>query len=440
MGSAWLRFRSVTEIGDVPRDLSSLVVLQCGSLQASDDVFEPFRLVDADGAVLEPVSAYLRELQACGRSASTQRSYGMDLLRWFRFLWTVGVGWDRATRVEARDFCSWLQISDKPVRPHWRRAGEDAQQPATPTQDLRGVRAGESNPVTGKAAPGVKYAAATVAHCETVPRSFYDFHLEAGSGPMLNPFPLSRERRGGRANAHHNPMDSFKPERTGRYRPKVVVRIPRQIPDERFDELFARLGSHRDRALVAFWVSTGARAAELLGATCADADPGQQLITVIRKGTRSLQQLPASPDAFVWLRLYQAQMQGLSPVGPDQPLWWTLRRPFRALNYHAARAMFTRANASLGSNWSLHDLRHSAAYRMARDPQMMLSDLQWVLGHAQLSTTQLYLTAPAEDVIAAVLAHHERRSQRQPESPTEAGNRLRYRPETLSILFGREAK
>jgi hypothetical protein len=26
--------------------------------------------------------------------------------------------------------------------------------------------------------------------------------------------------------------------------------------------------------------------------------------------------------------------------------------------------MFGRANAALGSNWSLHDLRHSAAYRM----------------------------------------------------------------------------
>ena len=76
---------------------------------------------------------------------------------------------------------------------------------------------------------------------------------------------------------------------------------------EGFDELFARLGSHRDRALVAFWVSTGARASELLGATAADVDPGQQLITVMRKGTRALQQLPASPDAFVWLRLYQAQ-------------------------------------------------------------------------------------------------------------------------------------
>jgi hypothetical protein len=78
---------------------------------------------------------------------------------------------------------------------------------------------------------------------------------------------------------------------------------------------------------------------------------------VIRKRGRALQQLPASPDAFVWLRLYQAQLAELVPAGRDQPLWWTLRRPLRALNYHAARAMFTRANAVLGSNWSLHDLR-----------------------------------------------------------------------------------
>jgi len=88
-----------------------------------------------------------------------------------------------------------------------------------------------------------------------------------------------------------------------------------------------------------------------------------------------LQQLPASPDAFVWLRLYQAQTQGLVPARPDDPLWWTLRRPFRALTYHAARAMFVRANGSLGANWSLHDLRHTAAYRMARDPQMPITDV-----------------------------------------------------------------
>ena len=185
-------------------------------------------------------------------------------------------------------------------------------------------------------------------------------------------------------------------------------------------------------------MSTGARASELLGVTCRDADPGQQLIAVIRKGTRHLQQLPASPDAFVWLRLYQAQLHGLVPAGPDNPLWWTLRRPFRQLTYHAAYRMFTRANDTLGANWSLHDLRHLAAYRMSRDPGMPLADVQWVLGHAQLATTQLYLAAPGDEVIASVLAHHARMAAGMGRSPgAEPPPGLQYRPESLEVLFGR---
>ncbi len=398
-----------------------------GSLEATEDLFEPYRLVDADGVVLVPAAAYFRELAGCGRPAATHRSYGMALLRWWRFLRAVGVGWDQATRAEARDFCSWIQLADKPARAHWRYPGGGA-----PGAVTARAAAGMPNPVTGKPSPGRGYATATVVHCESVLRGFYEFHLQAGSGPMVNPFPLARGRRT-RANAHRSPMDPFPGQRAGRYRPKAARRIPRQIPEEKFDELFTELGSNRDRALVAFWVSTGARASELLGATVADADPGQQLITVIRKGTRALQSLPASPDAFVWLRLYQAQIRGLVPGGRDQPLWWTLRRPWRALGYDAARAMFARANAALGSNWSLHDLRHSAAYRMARDPGMPLTDIQWVLGHAHLSTTQQYLTPLTEDVIASVLAFHDRR--REPGSgisPLVSG----YRAESLKNLFG----
>lgn len=48
-----------------------------------------------------------------------------------------------------------------------------------------------------------------------------------------------------------------------------------------------------------------------------------------------------------------------------------------------------RANALLGANWTLHDLRHTAAYRMARDPKLALTDVQWILGHAHLTTTQI---------------------------------------------------
>lgn len=415
---------------DVARELSGLVVAPLGSLESTGDLFQPYRLVDGQGGTVEPVSAFLAELAACGRPSTTQRSYGMDLLRWFRFLWAVEVTWDQATRVEARDFCRWLQVTPKPVRPHWRYPDGDA-----PGASGAGSSAAAGvNAVTGKPSRGDWYEPATVAHSESVLRGFYDFHLEAGTGPMVNPFPLSRHRGSGRAHAHHNPMEPFAGQRSGRYRPRVVARAPRCIPDDRFDGLFAQLGSHRDRALVALWVSTGARASELLGATVADVDPGQQLVTVVRKGTRVLQPLPASPDAFVWLRLYQAQLSGLVPPGRDEPLWWTLRRPFRRLGYDAARAMFTRANTALGSNWSLHDLRHTAAYRMARDPRMPLTDVQWVLGHAHLSTTQRYLNPVTEDVIAGVLAFHDRRRGRDPAGPPVAG----YREQSLRILFGED--
>jgi integrase len=404
-------------LGD-ERDLGSLVVPMAGGVVVVDDVWEPVRLLDASGSVVAAARAFLQDLQAAGRSVATQRSYAMDLLRWFRFGWAIGVVWDRATRVEARDFCRWLSLREKPSRKSSSGAGM--------------VR-GQPNAVTGRAGPGDRYAVSTRMHSETVLRGFYEFHKEAGTGPMVNPFPLVRGRSGGRVNAHHNPMEPFGNERVGLYRPRAPRRIPRCIPDELFNRLFAELGSHRDRALVALWVSTGARASELLGVRRGDIDPGQQLVTVVRKGSRSVQQLPACPDAFVWLRLYQATLDDAAPAGRDDPLWLTLRRPWRQLSYPAARVMFGRAAGALGANWTLHDLRHTAAYRMARDPLMPLTDVQWVLGHAHLSTTQIYLTPVPGDVIADVLAHHRRRGVERsaPAEPGDGG----YRRDSLDVLF-----
>jgi len=131
-------------------------------------------------------------------------------------------------------------------------------------------RTGIPNPVTGKPPLGPRYAPATVAHCESVLRHFYEFHLEAGTGPIVNPFPLARAARGRGANAHHNPMEPHRTQRSGQFRPRLPQRIPRSIPDERLNELFTVLPSLRDRALVAFWISTGARASELLGARQGD--------------------------------------------------------------------------------------------------------------------------------------------------------------------------
>jgi site-specific recombinase XerD len=404
----------VIEEGDPDRDLAALRVPQTGRLVATGNRYEPYQVVDPDGVVMDGAAQFFRDLLAAGKAESTVRSYGTDLLRWFRFCWAVRVDWDRATRTEARDFSRWLQVAGKQSRPHWR------------VGPLAAVPAG--------AAGGEAYAPSVRAHSETVLRSFYDFHLDAGTGPVINPFPLDRSRRHGRAHAHHNPMEPYRNERSGLYRPKVPSRVPRSIPDGEFNEIFARLPSHRDRALVAFYVSTGARASELLSATVAGTDPGRQVITVVRKGTRELQELPASTDAFVWLRLYQVEMDGLVPKGRRQPLWWTLRRPVRPLSYHAVHRMFERVNEQAGTSATLHSLRHTAAYRMAEDSSLPLTDVQFVLGHAQLTTTQIYLTPRKEEVIRRVLAHHAEQTRqaaaRSRPSPVQG-----YRPETLDVLF-----
>jgi hypothetical protein len=72
----------VDEAGE--RDLVALAVAKVGSVEETGDVWAPYRLSDQTGATVAAVAAFLNELQASGRSAATQRSYAMDLLRWFR--------------------------------------------------------------------------------------------------------------------------------------------------------------------------------------------------------------------------------------------------------------------------------------------------------------------------------------------------------------------
>ncbi|MFJ8112485.1 hypothetical protein [Streptomyces sp. NPDC096132] len=213
------------------RDLASFVLPEIGRLVETGDPWKPYVLVDPAGTAVEPVAAYVAELHAASKPPTTIRSYGMDLLRWYRFLWALDVPWNQATRIEARDFSLWFQLADKPVRVHWRHQRKGIPADTVPTQrGSRRAAPGTPNPVTGRPAPSQKYAASTRAHCETVLRTFYDFHLEEGTGPIVNPFPLDRSRRASRAHAHHNPMAPFRPERQGRYRSKVPKRIPRRIP------------------------------------------------------------------------------------------------------------------------------------------------------------------------------------------------------------------
>ena len=376
------------------RDVTGLVVPAAGSV-ASIESAPRTVLLDASGEPVREVSDFFATMLASGASFSSLRSYGLALLRWWRFLAAVDVPWQRAGRVEARDFVLWMRL----VGPANKQGG---------------------------------YAPATINHALAVVKMFYADRMNSGDGPLVNPVPDTDRRAGRRSQAHPNPMQPFAPGPRAPFRQKMPERIPRHLPDRLFDELFATLRSDRDRALLAFYVSTGARASELLGVTVEHVNVGDQRIGVHRKGSGRLQWLPASADAFVWLRLCEQQTQ--RPDG-EQALWLTRRRPVRPLTYSAARRMLQRANESLGTAWTLHDLRHTAAQRMVDDPSMSLSDVQWVLGHAHITTTQIYLRPREEEVVGRVLAHHRHRAE-QPTAPPPPVDTAGYSPDVLAVLFG----
>jgi integrase/recombinase XerC len=400
-----------------PRDVAALVVARIGSVRAGSGPTMPWVVVDGAGVPIGPVSAFLRDVLACGSSPASCRSYGYDLLRWFRFLAAIDVRWRHAQRSEVRDFVLWLRISHNPAR--------DRRRPGAPAP-------GSVNPRTGKAYLREGYAPATINHAVSVLAEFYDFHVRGGTGPVISPVP-PRQHRGGRVFAHHNPMEPYTEHRRGAYRQKQPDVQPRAVPDEVLADLFAGLDCNRDRALFSMFLSSGARAGELLSMSVADVDPGTGQIFVCGKGMGGAKQAcPASPEAFAWLALCLGELaqEGHRPE-PHEPLWWTLRRPFRPLNYTALRAVLRRINERIGANITVHDLRHTLCLRLVADPNISLVDAQQVMRHRQITTTGRYLRPRIDEVIARMHEHYTR-----PAPASQPTSGWRYDPADLADVFG----
>src|SRR3954451_8005379 len=91
--------RKLRSYGELMEGLVALP--RVGAVAASGLDSLPWLVVDAAGREVESVSRYLRDLALGDASPSTGRSYAHDLLRWFRLLWLVDVGWEQATEAEA---------------------------------------------------------------------------------------------------------------------------------------------------------------------------------------------------------------------------------------------------------------------------------------------------------------------------------------------------
>ena len=254
----------------------------------------PYRVVDASGAEVPAVTEFLGESVGVGLLPGDAALLRLRAPR----LAAVPAGSGRAVGSGDAGRGTRLRALAGP--------GPQAAPASAPGTARRRARSTRSR---GSRIPAETYAIATRRHARAVIHAFYEYHRVQHGRPLINPFPAARGggEHGQRATTTRCSRGGG-PARPAPYQPKAARRIPRAIPDERFNEVFAALASHRDRALLAFWISTGARAQELLTVVRGRVDPADQLIGVVRKGSRALQMLPASADAFVWLRLYQHEL------------------------------------------------------------------------------------------------------------------------------------
>jgi integrase/recombinase XerD len=200
--------------------------------------------------------------------------------------------------------------------------------------------------------------------------------------------------------------------------PRVPAGLPKPLTE---DEVLALLDAvhgdgavaRRDRAILELLYGTGMRISELCGLSLGDLDLPGALARVFGKGAKE-RIVPIGRAARVALGAW------LAPPGRGAltPVRWARRGDADAvfLNQRGGRLSRQGAwtivhhhavRAGLDGRLSPHVLRHSCATHML-DHGADIRVVQELLGHASISTTQVYTKVSTERLVAAYDAAHPR--------------------------------
>lgn len=184
--------------------------------------------------------------------------------------------------------------------------------------------------------------------------------------------------------------------------PKVEKRLPAFLDEREAQQVLEASGDAeaghalRNRAIVETLYSTGVRVSELVGLTVAQVDPVAGVVRVVGKG-RKERITPIGGPALRAIRAYREELERREPCagGPRAPLF--LGRGGRRLTDRAVRRVVQRAVARVSARRGVspHTLRHSFATHLL-DRGADLRAVQELLGHASLSTTQIYTHVTAQ--------------------------------------------
>jgi integrase/recombinase XerD len=176
--------------------------------------------------------------------------------------------------------------------------------------------------------------------------------------------------------------------------PRAWPALPKFLAIEQVDALIAQpdvttARGLRDRALIELLYATGMRVSELISVRPADLHLEEQYLTCIGKGNKE-RLIPIGEQAAMWIRRYQREgRQALLQRRSSPRLFVNARGGAlsRVGFWKILKGYGRRAN--LPSSLSPHVLRHSfATHLLERGAD--LRAIQLMLGHADLSTTQIY--------------------------------------------------
>lgn len=183
--------------------------------------------------------------------------------------------------------------------------------------------------------------------------------------------------------AKNNPAQGIRP-------PRGEKRLPKTLDVDRVDQFLEQLAQQtpidkRDRAILELLYSSGLRLAELVGLDLPDLDLEQGLVRVLGKGNKE-RVLPVGKKARLALHSW---LEVREQLAKDVHAVFVGARGQR-INPAVVREQIRRAgNLELGQHVHPHMLRHSFASHVLESSQDLRA-VQEMLGHANISTTQIY--------------------------------------------------
>lgn len=195
--------------------------------------------------------------------------------------------------------------------------------------------------------------------------------------------------------------------------PKAEKHLPLVLTAKQIDELLsapfrvekqkssAPWAAARDAAIMELFYSSGLRLAELVALDVAHIDPYSETVRVFGKG-RKERVCPVGEPAMAAIQRYRAEAR----VQSGALFISNRRRRISAENVWSMLKKYLR-HTSIPISLSPHKLRHSFATHLL-DAGADLRSVQSLLGHASLSTTQIYTHVSVERLKSAYAQAHPR--------------------------------